>query len=51
MQTFIAIFSLVFLAILLLLLGYALGRASVKKKKNAGIDTPQSTAVSDGDSW
>ena len=50
MQTFAAIFSLVFFAIILLLSGYAIGRFSVKKK-NAGIDAPQSAVQSDGDDW
>lgn len=49
-QTLVAVFSLAFFAIILFLTGYAFGRFSAKKK-NAEIDTLQSTAVSDGDSW
>ena len=49
-QTIVAIFAHVFFALILFLAGYGFGRFSVKRK-NAEIDTPQSTAVSDGDSW
>lgn len=50
-QTIVAILSLAFFALILFLAGYGFGRFSAKKKKNAEIDTPQSPAVSDGDSW
>lgn len=49
-QTIVAILSLTFFALILFLAGYGFGRFSAKKK-NAEIDTPQSTAASDGDSW
>lgn len=48
-QTIVAILSLAFFALILFLAGYGFGRFSAKK--NAEIDTLQSTAASDGDSW
>lgn len=49
MQTVIAIIALIFLAILLIFIGYAIGRASAKK--NAGVDPGTSAVPSDGDAW
>ena len=49
-QTIVAILSLAFFALILFLAGYGFGRFSAKKMF-AEIDTLQSTAASDGDSW
>lgn len=49
MQTVVAIIALVLLAILLIGIGYAIGRTSAKK--NAGVDTVTSSVPSDGDAW